>query len=101
MKKFTVILMTVVLVYSCKRNDAPANEEQRPTKRSCAAQEVLEAQMAQDPSLRARMDEIEAFTKRIIASGAGLRTTAATVEIPVVVHVLYNKAVENISDAQI
>src|SRR6478609_256854 len=100
MKKLTVILMAVVLMYSCKRTDAPANEDQRPTKRSCAAEEVLEAQMAADPSLKARMDDIEAFTKRVIASGAGLRTTATTIEIPVVVHVLYNKAVENISDAQ-
>lgn len=58
--------------------------------------------MAADPSLRDRIRQIEDFTQRKIASGEALRVNAQNViEIPVVVHVLYNKPEENISDAQI
>jgi hypothetical protein len=58
--------------------------------------------MAANPSLRDKMRQIEDFTQRKIASGEALRVTAKNeIESPVVVHVLYNKPEENISDAQI
>ena len=47
------------------------------------------------------MEEIEAFTKGAVASGQTLRNAAGEMIVPVVVHVLYNTAQENISDAQI
>ncbi|MDO7854664.1 M43 family zinc metalloprotease [Hymenobacter convexus] len=86
--------------------------------RSCAANDVLQAQMAADPALAQRMQAIEAQTQRFVAARtaalqrAGGNTTggstggtaallSGTVTIPVVVHVLYNTAAENISDAQV
>ncbi|MBD2724575.1 M43 family zinc metalloprotease [Hymenobacter armeniacus] len=86
-------------------------------RRSCAAHDVLQAQLAADPALARRMDAIEAQTQRFVAARAaaqrngggatGGSTTGTSsvlsgaVVIPVVVHVLYNTAAENISDAQV
>jgi hypothetical protein len=103
MRKFSFIFMAAIIIFSCRKNDAPSlNDDEKPTKRNCATEEVLKAQLAEDPSLQARMDQIEAFTKRAIASGIALKTNAnGTIEIPVVVHVIYNKSAQNIPDAQI
>ncbi|WP_185816782.1 M43 family zinc metalloprotease [Hymenobacter metallilatus] len=68
--------------------------------RGCASMDVLNAQLAADPTLATRMAGIEAQTGRFVATGAAQRT-AAVVNIPVVVHVLYNTAAQNASDAQV
>jgi hypothetical protein len=61
--------------------------------------EVYEAQKAADPQFEIRRQEIESFTNDFIARGGdGER---ALVTIPVVVHVVWNTAAENISEAQI
>ncbi len=77
--------------------------DQVPTimQRACGTMEVLQAQLAADPALAVRMAAIEAHTQRLVANPALQRTTAGTVIIPVVVHVLYNTAAQNISDAQV
>ncbi|GAB3730994.1 zinc metalloprotease [Hymenobacter agri] len=71
------------------------------TRRACGSMEALAAQLAADPTQAKRMADIEAHTQRLIANPALQRTTAGTVIIPVVVHVLYNTAAQNISDAQV
>ena len=71
------------------------------TRRACGSMEVLEAQLAADPALAKRMADIDAHAKRVMANPALQRTAAGTVIIPVVVHVLYNTAAQNISDAQV
>jgi hypothetical protein len=88
--------------FSCRKSEAPpvTDEGEKPAKRSCATDEVLKAQLAADPSLAERMNQIEQFTRKMIASGE-ISKMAGTVEVPVVVHVLYNTAVQNISDAQV
>ena len=72
-------------------------------KRSCASVEVLQQQLAADPGLAARMAAINNQALQYAAkhTGEANRTAAITVTIPVVVHVLYSTASENISDAQI
>lgn len=65
----------------------------------CHTVEHLNAQLAADPQLQSRMDEIEQHTQDFIANQHG--NSRATVTIPVVVHVLYNTAAQNISDALI
>jgi hypothetical protein len=47
------------------------------------------------------MEQIEKFTQRAITSGEALRKNGSTIEIPVIVHVLYNTDQQNISDAQV
>jgi hypothetical protein len=73
-------------------------------KRSCATVDVLQQQLAADPGLAARMAAIDNQAVMFAARQAGQaqRSTATvSVTIPVVVHVLYSAASENISDAQI
>jgi hypothetical protein len=77
-----------------------------PTPRACGTMEVLAAQLAADPAQAQRMAAIEAHARRVQADRSlqrGQTTLAATgpVIIPVVVHVLYNTAAQNISDAQV
>ena len=75
---------------------------QAPARRTCASVEVLQAQLAADPSLAQRMaiinNQAVQFAKTTQATNA---TAAISVTIPVVVHVLYSATAENISDAQI
>ena len=66
--------------------------------------EALQAQLMADPAQKLRMDAIESQTRRAIAEGrtrAGFTASGAVITIPVVVHVLYNTAAENISNAQV
>ena len=101
MRKLLSLLAATVLFFSCQKSQTPvALDEGHPVKRSCATEEVLKAQLAEDPTLADRMNRIEAFTRKLMASGGWLRT-AGTINVPVIVHVLYNTAAENISDAQI
>jgi hypothetical protein len=59
--------------------------------------------------MKLRMDQIEQFTNSFISrqsnqrqsNGIAVNAVAATVTIPVVVHVVYNTSAQNISDAQI
>ncbi|HEY0067674.1 MAG TPA: zinc metalloprotease [Flavisolibacter sp.] len=104
MKKSFLSGLAALLLFgmSCQKQDKTSENTQEPetADRKCASQEVLDAQLAADPSRAARMDEIEAFTRRYMADqGQSARTNA--ISIPVVVHVVYNTASQNISDAQI
>ena len=67
--------------------------------RNCSAMEVLELQVQEDPKRGVKLDQIEAHFENIEATG--IRNVAGVVTIPVVVHVLYSNATQNISDAQI
>lgn len=73
------------------------------TLRACASMDVLAQQLADNPNLKAQMDEVEVHTNRIIASKVGTSALGPNdiITIPVVVNVLWNTTQENISDAQI
>ena len=69
-------------------------------KRKCAAHEYNEDLMAKDPDFRRNQQQIEEFTTRFVAENRSLQNRAV-ITIPVVVHVVYRTAAENISDAMI
>ena len=97
--KYTLMLSLVGLALT-----SSSASGQTPARRTCASVEVLQAQLAADPSLAQRRAAINNQALQYAASQAGLAqrtTTAISVTIPVVVHVLYSTAAENISDAQI
>jgi hypothetical protein len=71
------------------------------TTKRCATSEYLEEQLQQDPQLKSRMEAIEAHTAQILKHNNANQRTGAVVTIPVVVHVVYNTAQQNISLAQI
>lgn len=92
-----------VLLPACGRGSKPERPH-RKVERSCAAGELFDQRLATDPRYRARFEELERRTQEWIArfrksEGEGLRMSRAL--IPVVVHVLWKNAADNISDAQI
>ena len=108
MKKFTTSLIGLLfLAVACNKQDAMAPEESQQedlpiiTKRSCASYEVLQAQLEADPGLRVRMDKVEEYTNKVLKNPSAYRLVNGIIEIPVVVHVIYRTAEENISDGQI
>jgi hypothetical protein len=69
--------------------------------RECATNEVLQADLLRDPSLGKKMNDIELFTEDAIRTNKIGRLVNGQIVIPVVVHVIYRTAAENISDAQV
>jgi hypothetical protein len=102
MKKILLSAAVILTLFSCQNettdlSDSTTNASRR---RHCASQEVLQEQLAADPSLAIRMNKIEVFTQKRV-SNPNFRLVNGKIVIPVVVNVLYRTAAENISDAQI
>jgi hypothetical protein len=70
-------------------------------RRQCAVMEVHERLSERNPAYRRNIDRAEQSIARSLASGAAFRVLQQLVTIPVVVHVVYRRDQENISDAQI
>lgn len=110
MKKLCLVLFCGTVLFSaCSKNDKPTvitektpDEEPAIEGRRCAAMDVLQEQLRQDPSLAARMARIEDLTARVAKDKSLHRLLPdGSILIPVVVNVLYRTAAENISAAQI
>ncbi len=71
MKKIILSTLAVMLLFSCQNEETQATDlaTNAITKRSCASQEVLEAQLKADPTLAIRMNQIEAFTQNSMTNG--------------------------------
>jgi len=69
--------------------------------RVCGTMQRLDEMKALDPELEQRMNDIEARTQNFINNEGIPKAAGVLYTIPVVVHVLYNNATQNISDAQI
>ena len=100
MKKNILSTVALIMLFSCQNEDngSGISQTESTTLRNCATQEVLEAQLKEDPTLALRMNEIEAFTKEAILTK---RLVNGKIVIPVVLNVLYRTSAENISDSQI
>ncbi len=102
---FSVCAILTVGCTKSSLNEEINNEESTSSPvahRGCASQEVLEAQLEADPNLASRMEAIEQFTARYQQNPSAYRLLAnGTIEIPVVVNVIYRTAAQNISAAQI
>lgn len=72
-----------------------------PPRRTCGTMEVHERLLETDPSYRQNLLDIEFFMRDYIRRNAGVGLRSGIILIPVVVHVVYNTAVQNIADAQI
>jgi hypothetical protein len=91
MKKIYILLVSIILGVTTNSY----------SQRACGTMQHLEEQMMNDPDLVQRMQDIETQTQNWVLQNQKNPTTQAVINIPVVVHVLYNSAVQNISDAQI
>ncbi len=84
-----------------KRKGGKAKREKpAPLRRMCGCMQAHFRLLEQDPNFRARQQALERATARRMVSAA-LARAGAPITIPVVVHVLFNTAAENISVAQI
>lgn len=109
MRKITASLLVLVLaIVACNKENiqSPVNGIDEATTeqishRSCGTNEALERLLKEDPSMRKRMEAIEEATSEFISNPDKRRLVNGVITIPVVVHVVYNSAVENISDAQV
>ncbi len=72
-----------------------------PKHRTCAQMVVHELLAETKPEYRERRLKAEEQTRQSIDSGGAMRVAAKLITIPVVVHVVYRTADENISDAQV
>lgn len=69
--------------------------------RECASQSYLEIQKISNPTLLGRLADVEAFIQHQQAARLNGTGAANVITIPVVVHVIYSAASQNISDAQV
>ena len=73
--------------------------------RQCGTQSYLEDQKSSNPHLATKLAGIEYFIQlqkeNTRLNGEGTSRASGVIQVPVVVHVLYNTASQNISDAQI
>lgn len=109
MKKLLFGILALGLVSSCNNDnlsnqseDVSKTESSNLSKRGCAAEEIRQEALRNNPELRQRFAALEANTEKF-ANDLRLGKVLAdgTVEIPVVVNVLYNSASENVSDTRI
>ncbi|OOG62659.1 zinc metalloprotease [Flavobacterium sp. A45] len=100
MKKLILSAAVCLLLFSCQNEQSESTNESvnASTERSCASQDVLEAQLKADPTLAIRMNQIEEFTQNAILTK---RLVNGKIEIPVVFNVLYRTTAENITTAQL
>lgn len=108
MKKQLAIVFAGILIFtSCQKSVSKDTEAEESTvaytgERRCAADEVLQAQIAADPERGKRLEEIEAITQRFINNPGAYRVrTDGVIEIPVVFNVLYKSDAQNVSEAQL
>jgi hypothetical protein len=82
-----------------KEKDPGSTEEDLPSRRNCGTSEVNDRLMRTVEGYAEARSEIENRTARVLDAGVALRTGCT--QIPVVVHVVYRNAAENVSQAQI
>jgi hypothetical protein len=109
MKRFSLIASFAMLAFAAcnkskteKQIDALEPENAVVTQRNCTSYEVLQEQLKADPTLAARMEAIETFTRNFEKNPAAYRLLPdGTMEIPVVFNVLYKTTAENVSLTQL
>lgn len=110
MKKLLFGILVLGLVSSCNNDNLsnqPEDSSKAPEssdlfKRGCASEEVRQEALKNNAQLRQKYEALEANTEKYMNDvKLGKVLPDGTVEIPVIVNVLYRTAAENISDAQI
>jgi hypothetical protein len=109
MKKLLFGVLALGLLSSCNSDNITTQTEESGTsgtsdftKRGCPSEEIRQEALKNNPELRQRLVTLEANTEKF-ANDLKLGKVLAdgTVEIPVVVNVLYNTTAENVSDTRI
>ena len=108
MKKLLFGVMALGMLAACNTTEETANltEDNARTatasRKSCPSEEIRAELLKNDAKARARFAAIEAGTEKFIqAKKLGRVLADGSVDIPVVVNVLYRTTAENLSDARI
>jgi Pregnancy-associated plasma protein-A len=107
MKKLVLSVLVFATLFSCQKDDfsnqvtTPNNSLSLVNKRGCGSHEYLLEQLKKDPSLAARMQQIQNFTNQQINLSESRLLANGKIEIPVVFNILYNTASQNIPDSQL
>src|ERR1051325_12068997 len=99
MKRFLLLLcLGFLVIVSCNKNSSSKNADDTqttaPAERQCASCDVLQQQLKDDPTLAARMDAIERFTRDFEAHPDANRLVNGVLIVPVEVNVLYRNGSE-------
>lgn len=99
------IAACVFLLVACNEDEFSTQEmdgiiEDATAKRVCKTSEYLERQLQENPDMQENLERMELRAREFAASNE-LRSNNQVYTIPVVVHVVYKTAAENISEAQI
>lgn len=109
MKKLFLGAVVLASFTACKNDNLMDNQELNAQtealtvgKRVCASEQIRDSVMASNPAMRQKVAEIENHAALFSQNRAlGKVLADGTVEVPVIVNVLYRTSTENISDAQI
>lgn len=104
MKKLFLFGLLAFGMFSCVNNDNETTElkdHDHSLQKRCSAHDVHVQQLAADPTLALKMEEIERFTEKFLNSPDRTLLPDGTIQIPVVVNVLWKTNAQNISAAQI
>ncbi len=69
--------------------------------RNCGTMQYYENQIKSNPGLLKNREKIEQFTERFAQQHPDFKNSSGTINIPVVFHILYSTAAQNISNARI
>lgn len=111
MKKVLLGILTLGFLSACNsdnlsnQNEDSANSEHSHDlagKRTCVSEQIRQEALRSNPELRQKYNSLEANTEKF-ANDLKLGKVLAdgTVEIPVIVNVLYSTSAENVSDARV
>ncbi|EJL68027.1 zinc metalloprotease [Chryseobacterium populi] len=112
MKKLLFGILALGFMSSCN-SDNVTNQNENPSngadasvnlagKRECPSEEIRKVALQNNPELRQKFNVLEANTEKFANElKLGKVLADGTVEIPVVVNVIYKTAAENVSDARI
>ena len=111
MKRIYLLASALTLVFaSCQKSSEESIDETLAVEQEtlaiaaeqCGTMGVLEEKMAENPELAQKMAAVERHTEEAIERGLTKRLAAdGKIEIPIVFHVLYNTASENIPLSQL
>ncbi len=111
MKKLLFGAFMLTVMAACN-NDSINNQNENPTdepvtsaglvQRGCASEEIRQEALKKSPELQQRFAALETNTEKFANDlKVGKVLADGTVEIPVVVNVIYKTTAENVSDARI
>lgn len=95
MKKLLTVLITLCISLSLFAKEAHNHEK-------CGMDEVHQRMLQEDPQYRLNQEAIEEHTRAIIANSVNNKVSnPEIITIPVVFHVVYNNASQNVSEEQL